>query len=146
MKSLLLVAVLGLTILGFVACDDESNNPTPGSGTVVASATIITPEDISVKNGACHYQNFEVGAELIYEDSNICVAFYTSSGVYQVRIPFVMTIGQYRSMKVIAEKKIRERISDQDCQFVWAPAMEVKQDLIRSDLETTGCEEPTGGK
>lgn len=146
MKSLLLVAVLGLTILGFVACDDESNNPTSGSGTAVASATVITPEGTSVKNGACHYQNFEVGAELIYEDANICIAHYTSSDVYQVRIPFVMTIGQYRDKKVVAEQKIRERISDQACRFVWAPAMEVRSDLIHSDLITTGCEEPTVGK
>ena len=110
-------------------------------GTVVALVTMVTPEDTFVRNGACHYQNFEVGAELIYEDRNICVAFYTSSGVYQVRIPFVQTIGQYRDQKAIAEQNIQEKISDQACRFVWAPAMEVRPNLIHSDLVTNGCEE-----
>ena len=55
MKSLLLVAVLGLTVLGFVACDGESN-PTSRSVTVVASVTMVTPVDTSVQNGACHYK------------------------------------------------------------------------------------------
>lgn len=139
MKKLLLVAVVAMSFgLMTVGC---GANPSSGSGTVVQETVVATPEGTSVKSGACHYQSFAVGADPIYyEDANICVARY-ESGVYQVTIPFVMTLGQYQAQKTIAEQMIDERIGDQKCQFHWAPAEEV-EGLATADLLTKGCPEP----
>ena len=149
MKTLLLVAIFGLGALGFVACGDGSN-PTSGSGTVVASVTMATPEDTSVQNGACHYKTNLIGGEPYYEDDDICVIIYRldkGQTGYMVYIPFAATIGDYRKQKMLAEVKIKEGFSRRDaCQFVWTrPEKVEKTEMTTPDYWTKGCE-PILGK
>ncbi len=134
MKTLLSVAVVGL-VLSLSGCGSNST-------TIEGVSATVTP-GIFIKGGACHYQDFEKGVDILYEDRNICFSHNPVPDVYMVRLPFVMTVGQYLEQKLIAEGKIDEKAAEHRCRIVWAPAMEVSVFLVQSDLRTHGCPLPS---
>lgn len=129
MRTLLIVASFGL-FLCLGGC---------GNGSTKADATATATPIASVKGGACHYQDFEKGVLILYEDKDICFSYNPTAVVYQVRVPFVKTVEDYRDQKVIAEAKVDEKTPEHRCEVVWAPAMEVSDNLKQADLWTTGC-------